>query len=300
MAWNRRSTVLGIVLLLAVSAAGVVVALQLWLGGYIPLVSEGRVAIIPIQGVIDSDRAVLATLERYREDSSVRAFVLEIRSPGGGVGPSQSIYSELRKLREEDERPLIAWIGSVGASGGYYVALPADSIFALPGSITGSIGVIMQFANAEGLLDKVGIELEVVKSGKFKDTGSPSRALSAEERAILQDVIQDTYGQFVDAISDSRGMEREAVLELADGRIFSGERAMSVGLVDRLGTLPDAIAAAGEMAGLGSDPQTLRPTSSRVTWLDLIGQLPGLRWTKFLSRLDEGGALTPSLRYQWQ
>ncbi|MEN8143598.1 MAG: signal peptide peptidase SppA [Gemmatimonadota bacterium] len=300
MAWNRRSTVLGIVLLLAVSAAGVVVAFQLWLGGYIPLVSEGRVAIIPIQGIIDSDRAVLRTLDRYRDDSSVRAFVLEISSPGGGVGPSQSIYSELRKLREEDNRPLIAWIGSVGASGGYYVALPADSIFALPGSITGSIGVIMQFANAEGLLDKVGIGLEVVKSGQFKDTGSPARPLSDEEREILQEVIHDTYGQFVDAITDSRGMEREAVLEVADGRILSGERAMSVGLIDRLGTLPDAIAAAGEMAGLGSDPKTLRPTQRRATWIDLIGQIPGLRWMEFLGRLDESGALTPSLRYQWQ
>ncbi|MEE9207160.1 MAG: signal peptide peptidase SppA [Gemmatimonadota bacterium] len=291
---------LGIVLLLAVSAAGAAVAFQLWLGGYVPLVSQGRVAIIPILGVINSDRTVLSTLERYREDKSVRAFVLEIRSPGGGVGPSQSIYSELTKLREEDERPLIAWIGSVGASGGYYVALPADSIFALPGSITGSIGVIMQFTNAEGLLDKIGIDLEVVKSGKFKDTGSPSRPLSAEEREILQDVIQDTYGQFVDAIADSRGMERDAVLAVADGRILSGERAMSLGLVDRLGTLPDAISAAGEMAGLGPDPRTLRPTPKRAAWLDLVGRIPGLRWTRFLSGLDEGGALTPSLRYQWQ
>jgi protease-4 len=217
-------------------------------GGRVPGFAKKRVAVLPVIGVIDSERQFVEDLQRFRDDPSVRAFVLEIRSPGGGVGASQAMYGELERLRREDDRPLVAWIGDIGASGGYYVALPADSIFALPGSITGSIGVIMQFPNAEELFRKVGVELEVVKSGRLKDLGSPVRELSEEERQVLQGLVDDVWNQFVEAVVLGRELDRARVEELADGRVFSGEGAWEEGLVDRLGTFQDALNTAGRMA----------------------------------------------------
>ena len=207
-------------------ASGAFLTARLLLGGRVPGLTQKRVAVLPIVGIIDSETRFVRELQAFRDDPSVRAFVLEIRSPGGGVGASQSIHAELQRLRMEDDRPLIAWIGAIGASGGYYVALPADSIFALPGSITGSIGVIMQFPNAEELFRKVGLELEVVKSGSLKDMGSPARELSEEERQVLQGLVDDVWNQFVDAVVDGRDMSRTQVVRLADGRVLSGEAAM--------------------------------------------------------------------------
>ena len=256
---QRRTGIFGIVLLLVLFASGAFLTARLLLGGRVPGLTKKRVAVLPIVGIIDSETRFVRELQAFRDDPSVRAFVLEIRSPGGGVGASQSIHAELQRLRMEDDRPLIAWIGEIGASGGYYVALPADSIFALPGSITGSIGVIMQFPNAEELFRKVGVELEVVKSGRLKDMGSPVRELSEEERQVLQGLVDDVWNQFVDAVVDGRDMGRTQVVDLADGRVFSGEAAWELGLVDRLGTLQDALDAAGRMSGLGERPRVVRP-----------------------------------------
>ncbi len=296
---RRRSTVLSIGLLLGFFAIGAIVVGRLLVGAYVPLVSESKVAILPITGIIESDRAILRHLEKYREDQAVRAFVIEIRSPGGVVGPAQSIYRELERLRETDERPVVAWIGEIGASGGYYVALACDSIMALPGSITGSIGVIMEFPYARELLRKVGLDLQVVKSGEHKDMGSPVRELTEEDRRILQEVVDDVYGQFVTAVEKNRGMGREEVIALADGRIFSGERAVELGLVDRLGTLPEAISTAGRMAGLGDRPKTVRPTERRVGVLDLLRGIEESRALTWARSLLSGKGRTPSLRYQW-
>lgn len=300
MAVRRRSTILGISLLLASCATGAVIVGRVLMGAYVPLVTESRVAILPITGIIDSDQSVLEQLERFRQDHSVRAFVVEIRSPGGVVGPAQAIYHELKRLRDGEERPVIAWIGEVGASGGYYVALAADSIFALPGSITGSIGVIMEFPNARELLRKVGVDLEVVKSGDFKDMGSPVRDLTDAERAVLQELVDDVYGQFVDAVVENRALPRADVLEIADGRIFTGERAVELGLVDRLATLPEAVELAGRLAGLGERPKTVRPAERRLSPLDL---LRGVEESRVLGWIREGLSRSggiPSLRYQWR
>lgn len=299
MTRNRSTTVVGILLLLAFSATGLVVATRLLVGGSVPLVSERSVAILPVVGVIDSDRAFLKNLRAYRNNASVRAFVLEIRSPGGGVGPSQSMYRELRKLRDSDDRPVIAWIGGIGASGGYYVALAADSIFVLPGSITGSIGVIMEFPNAQELLRKVGLGFEVVKSGEHKDIGSPVRPMTAEDRRILQEVVDDVFNQFVDAVAENRPLERDTVLSLADGRIFSGERAVDLKLADRVATLPEAISAAGRMAGLGDDPNTVRPSERRIGLLDLLGGVSESRLLGWLRAIAPQASGTPRLRYEW-
>jgi len=296
---QRRTGILGIVNLLVLFASGAFLTARLLLGGRVPGLTKKRVAVLPIVGIIDSETRFIRELQAFRDDPSVRAFVLEIRSPGGGVGASQSIHAELQRLRMEDDRPLIAWIGSIGASGGYYVALPADSIFALPGSITGSIGVIMQFPNAEELFRKVGVELEVVKSGSLKDMGSPARELSEAERQVLQGLVDDVWNQFVDAVVDGRDMDRAQVVELADGRVLSGEAAWEQGLVDRLGTLQAAVDAAGRMSGLGERPRIVRPPRETISVLDLIGGIDETRFAAWIQKVRTGAGATPRLNYEW-
>ncbi len=288
-----------IILLLVLFASGAYLTGRLLLGGHVPGLTKKRVAVLPVVGIIDSDARFVKELQQFRDDPSVRAFVLEIRSPGGGVGASQAIHGELLRLRREDDRPLVAWIGDIGASGGYYVALPADSIFALPGSITGSIGVIMQFPNAEELFRKVGVELEVVKSGDLKDMGSPVRELTEAERQILQGLVDDVWEQFVNAVAAGRDMPRSQVEALADGRVFSGERAWEYGLVDRIGTLQDALDAAGRMAGLGERPRTVYPAREKVGLLELLGGVDESRIAAWIRSVGTGAATTPRLRYEW-
>ena len=232
----------------------------------------GRVALVEIHGVLLDDSELLEQLRRLRNDPTVRGYVVSINSPGGVVAPSQSIYRTLREIRDEDERPVVAAIGSVGASGGYYVALGADSIYALPGSITGSIGVIMEFPNATELLDRIGFRMETVQSSEHKDIGSPFREMSEQDRALLASLVDDVYDQFVDAVVAERHLPRERVLEMADGRLFSGRQAIGNGLIDAEGNIEDAIAAAGRMADLGDDPYVLRPPKPRIGLLDLLLQ----------------------------
>ena len=218
---------------------------------------KGRIALIEIRGPISRAQDTISQIIKHREDDSVRAIVLRIESPGGAVAPTQEIFDELRKTREAG-KIIVASMGSVAASGGYYIACSADSIIANPGTITGSIGVIMEVPHAEGLLDKVGIGWQVVKSGKHKDIGSLSRGMTDKEIGLLQSVIDDVYDQFVDAVTRYRPLSREEVVELADGRIYTGNQAVLLRLVDRLGTYQDAIALAGKMAGLPEKPKVVR------------------------------------------
>jgi len=296
---QRRTTVLSIVLLLAFFAIGAGIVLRLMLGGQIPLVSADRVAILPVYGVIESDASFIQNLEKFREDKSVRGFVVEIRSPGGVAGTAQSMYSELASLRDEDDRPVVAWIGEIGASGAYLVALGADSILALPSSITGSIGVIMEFPNAEGLLRKVGVDLEVVKSGEMKDIGSPVRDLTDDERRVLQDLVDDVYEQFVDAVSANRGLHRDRVTALADGRVMSGARAAELGLVDRTATLGEALDLVGQMTGLGDNPRTVRPIERRLGFWDVLRGIEESRLHSLVRSVLDRALIGPRLRYQW-
>jgi protease IV len=249
---------------------GIVLAVVFALRGDGGLGGGGRIAVLDIDGIISEDQQFLRDLRRFRDNRSVRGYVVNINSPGGIVAPSQSIFQELRRIREEDEVPVVAAIGGVGASGGYYVALAADSIFALPGSITGSIGVIMEIPDVSGLMDRVGVRVNSVMSAEHKDVGSPFRPLGEGDRQILQALVVDVYDQFVDAVAAERGLEREAVLPYADGRILSGRQALQARLVDRLGNREDALATAGTMAGLGRRPRIIRPPEPRVTVLDLL------------------------------
>lgn len=211
-------------------------------------ISGEKVGVIEIGGVIADSRRVVQDLKRFREAAAVKAIVLRIDSPGGGVGPSQEIYREV--LKTVADKKVVASFGAVAASGGYYVAAASDGIMANPGTITGSIGVIMGFTNFKDLLHKIGLTPVVVKSGPYKDTGSPTREMTDGEKQLLQAVVGTIHRQFVGAIAKGRGMEVAAVEKIADGRIFSGEKALALNLVDRLGNLEDAIEWAGRMGGI--------------------------------------------------
>lgn len=296
---QRRTTVLSIALLLAFFAIGSAVVLRIILGGHAPLMSSDRIAVIPVYGLIESDASFSRDLARFRDDASVRGFVIEIRSPGGTAGSAQSMYAELSRLRDEEDRPVVAWIGEVGASGGYYLALGADSILALPSSITGSIGVIMQFPNAEEFLRKAGVGLEVVKSGDMKDAGSPVRDLTEAERAMVQELVDDVYEQFVSAVIANRGLDADSVRTLADGRVMSGARAADAGLVDRTATLREAVDLAGEMSGIGVNPRTVRPTDERLGLWDVIWGIEESRLHSLVTGVLDRSLMGPRLRYQW-
>jgi protease-4 len=256
----------------------------------------GRIAILEVQGVITDDAELLEQIRAFRDDPSIKGYVVQINSPGGVVGSSQSLYEEVRRVRDEDDIPVIASIGDVGASGGYYVALAADSIYALPGSITGSIGVIMEFPDASQLLGKVGVKMDVVKSAEHKDIGSPFRPITPGDREILTALINDVFGQFREVVARERKLAPDAVERLADGRILSGRQAQQQGLVDRLGNLNDAVGAAGRMAGLGDAPRTTRPPKPETTLLDvLLGRsMSGVlsRWVRPLENAN-----TPRVKF---
>jgi len=196
--------------------------------------------------------------------------VLRIDSPGGGVAPSQEIHAELVRLAKE--KPLIVSMGSVAASGGYYLAVAGERIFANPGTITGSIGVIMSFPDYQDLLGKVGVKNQVVKSGRFKDIGSPTRTFTDADRELLQGMIDDVHSQFVEAVSIGRNISQERLQPYVDGRIFTGRQALEAGLVDDLGTLQDAIQFAAKTAGLGDDPTLVYPEQERGDLLDRLLQ----------------------------
>lgn len=261
-----------------------------------PLWGE-RIAVLEIDGVIADDLRYLEQIKNFRRDNSVKGFLVVINSPGGVVGPSQSIYRELRRLRDEDGIPVVATIGGIGASGGYYIALGADSIYALPGSLTGSIGVIMEFPQAQQLMERVGVDVAIVKSAEFKDVGSPFRPLLPEDRSVLQGLVQDVYAQFVDVVAEERRLPVEEARHLADGRVYSGRQALEAGLIDQIGNMNDALAAAGRMAGLGDDPRTVWPQPKRkITVLDLIlGQGAAASLAKLIRPLEQ--VSEPRLQY---
>lgn len=216
-----------------------------------------RVAVIDIQGpIVDSDE-VIRKLQRYRKRSSVKAIVLRLDSPGGGVVPSHEIYEEVRRTSGRGT-PVVASLGSVAASGAYYIACGADLIVSNPGSITGSIGVISSFTDLQGLMDKLGVRRTTIASGKYKDTGDPGRPMREDEVAQLRGTIMNVHRQFVDVVERSRELPRDSLDRLADGRIFSGEQAFDAGLVDTLGTLETAVRLAGTLGRIEGEPRVVR------------------------------------------
>ena len=231
------------------------------------VVIEDSVGIINITGPIINPDPAVKLIGRYADEERIPVIVVRLNTPGGGVSATQEIFEAVREARK-DGTIVIASMGSVAASGGYYIAAACDTIMATPGTITGSIGVIARFPNFSGLYDKVGVDFNTIKSGKYKDTGSSSREMTDEERAYLDSVIMDTYDQFITHVAEERGIEVEKLKEIADGRIFTGRQAVDLGLIDELGTFQDAIALAGTVAGLGEDPPVVR--ESEHEYLDFL------------------------------
>ncbi|MBI2875660.1 MAG: signal peptide peptidase SppA [Candidatus Tectomicrobia bacterium] len=233
-----------------------------------PLGGGGKVAVVEVSGVISDAEETVEQLRKFGENKSIRSIVLRIDSPGGGVVPSQEIYQKVQELRQQGKK-IVASMGSTAASGGYYIACASDKIMANPGTITGSIGVIMAMANVEDLMKKVGYRSVVIKSGEHKDIGSPFRAISPQERRFLQGVLDDVHRQFVEAVARGRRMQLESVKKLADGRIFTGQQAKENGLVDELGSLSDAVSLAGRLGGIAGKPEIVRSRKPR-SWLSRI------------------------------
>jgi len=211
-----------------------------------------RVALVRIEGPILDSRVIVEELKEHTKDRSIKAIVLRIDSPGGAVAPSQEIYEEVKKAAAA--KKVVVSMGSIAASGGYYIAAPADLIIANPGTLTGSIGVIMEIPNIEGLMTKIGITTEVIKSGKHKDMASAFRKMGVEERELLQGVMDNVHDQFIKAVAAGRKLKVEDVKAIADGRIFSGEQAKALKLIDELGTLEDTIKKTAELAGISGEP----------------------------------------------
>ena len=254
-------------------------------GGGGDFISREKLALVRIEGVITESEDIVRQIKKYREDAAIKGIVLRIDSPGGAVGPSQEIYKEV--LRTTEGKKVVASMGGLAASGGYYIACAANKIFANPGTITGSIGVIMAFSNFEELMKKLGLKTIVIKSGKFKDTGSPVRELTGDEKKILQGVSDDIHGQFIEAVAKGRNLKIESVRELADGRIFSGRQAKESGLVDELGTLEDAISYATRLAGIKEKAKIVQDRKEKNLLLRLFKEdfsslIPSPLNTKFL------------------
>lgn len=269
------------------------------------LLKKESVAVIPIYGAIYQDssssfvekgsRQISARIRKMGKDKDVKAIVLDINSPGGSVGAVQDIYTAILKVKAETKKPFVAHFGEMSASGGYYVASACDKIYAHGGTLTGSIGVIFSVGNIEGLFKKIGVKSEVIKSGKFKDIGSMTRDMTKEERDLLQAMIDDSYNSFVEAVSQGRKIPRENLKDIADGRVFTGNQALKVGLVDKIGDLQDAIDEAGVMSGLGKNPKITR--SKGYSFEDILDLVDSK--LSFFNKIEEIKTDAPRLEYRW-
>lgn len=264
--------------ILAVIAVFVVGAIALFIS-LLPLGKQGKmetvvtgsgdkVAIIELTGVIQSSEDVVRQLKKYRENSSVRAILLRIDSPGGAVVPSQEMYEEVRKVRD-DGKPVVVSMGSLAASGGYYVACGGSRLVANRGTLTGSIGVISEFLQLQDALTKLGIDVKTIKTGRLKDAGSMTRKMNEADEKYFQDLMNDVYRQFVEVVEREREMPHEKVVALADGRVFTGEQAVHLGLVDTVGTYEDAVHIAATLGGIGGEPSIIRERR-RTSWWDPV------------------------------
>ena len=252
--------------------------------------TDNRIGIVDITGVIQSSQNIIKQIKSFRNDKHIRGIILRIDSPGGAVGPSQEIYDEVLKTRKSG-KIIYASMGTLAASGGYYIASAADQIFANPGTLTGSIGVIMAFSNAQGLLEKIGLKPEIIKAGKYKDIGSPTRSMNQIEKSLLQDVVTDVHQQFIEAIANGRGISIAEITKIADGRIFTGRQAYSLKLVDQLGGLQATIGQLAAKAGIIGAPNVIRekPNTGLLDWVLKTEISPSI--VGYLS--------SPSLQYTW-
>ena len=252
--------------------------------------AQNRIGVIDVTGIISGSQHIVNQVKKFRQDKRIRGIVLRIDSPGGSVGPSQEIYDEVLKTRESG-KTIYASMGAMAASGGYYIASAAEKIFANPGTLTGSIGVIMAFTNAKGLMEKIGLQPKIIKAGKYKDIGSPARDMTKKERNLLQSVVDDVHQQFIEAIASERGISIEEVTTIADGRIFTGRQAHALNLVDELGGLQATIDQLSDKVGIIGEPKIVNE-KPRLGFLDWV--LKATINQPFMNQ-----ASIPSLQYTW-
>jgi protease IV len=295
-AWH--SWVWGVVGLALICTVFFLVALLITalLTGEAGITEDGaKIGVITIDGVISSDLTdkTVRQLSIYSDDTSIKAIVLRIESPGGGVASSQEIYEAVRRVRSGG-KVVVASMGSVAASGGYYIACGADRIFANAGTLTGSIGVIVQLANAEEFLRKVGVMSTIITSGPFKDSGNPTRSLRPEERQVFQALVDDVYQQFIEAVARGRNLPLDEVRQVADGRIYTGRQARDLRLIDELGSLHDAVTYAAATVGTVGKPKLVQAGKERLWWLRFLFESlsDAVMWTPF----SKAEAL---LQYRW-
>ena len=261
---------------LGIFVVALVVALFRWLdsasgAGWL---ARDLVAVVWVEGEIYESDEIVETLDDLADNDAVDAVVIRVDSPGGAVAPSQEIYDAVGRVREK--KPVVASLGSIAASGGYYVAAACDAIVANAGTLTGSIGVLMELPNVEELMRKIGVSGQILKAGQHKDIGSPIRPMTPEEREIMQGLLSNVHDQFVAAVAKGRKLEVGVIRPIADGRVFTGEQAQKLGLVDKLGGLQDAVALAGERAGIVGKPSRLEYREDEESWVwRMVGRAVG-------------------------
>lgn len=256
------------------------------------LVMGERIGVVEIVGPIMTSDRTIQSINDFRLNDSVKGVILRVDSPGGGVGPSQEIYTEVKRLAAV--KPVVVSMGSVAASGGYYVSLPAQKIMANPGTLTGSIGVIMGFTNYEELLEKIGLKSAVIKSGEHKDIGSPVRPMTKADREILQNLIDDVHQQFVEHVAEGRDLELAIAKNLADGRIYTGRQAKESGLVDELGNFRDAVNLIATMTSIEGEPELIYPPVPKKNFIDYFIEQAA---SQFRSGIRE--EMAAGLQYRW-
>jgi len=227
-----------------------------------------RIGVIEVKGVIDDVQKTLKDVVKFRKDPNVKAIVLRVESPGGAVGPSQELYRELKRTR--DTKPVIASLGAVAASGGYYIASATSRIYASPGTVTGSIGVIVYYPNLQGLFEKIGYRMTAIKTGQFKDLGNPDREMTAQEKTLLQTTLDEVHRQFIQDVAQGRNLALEKISGIADGRILTGASAKSLGLVDELGNFEDALGAAAVMGKIEGEPKLIYAKKEKFSLLEFL------------------------------
>lgn len=245
-----------------------VIAYKYWSKGEMALMAGDKVGVVEIKGIIADSRTVIKQLDRFQDNPNVKAIVVRINSPGGAVGPSQEILREIEKIRSK--KKIVASLGTVAASGGYYIACGANLIMANRGTATGSIGVVMQFANVEALTKKVGLDFFTLKSGRYKDVGSPFRPMTPEDKEYMQQLLDNIYQQFLSDVARNRQIPLAKLKAIAEGKVYTGEEAKKLGLVDEFGNLGDAIEKAGRLAGIKGKVEAAYPPKEGFSLLRLI------------------------------
>lgn len=232
--------------------------------------SDNRIGVVDLEGLIITPEIVVRQLKRFGEDNSIKAIILHINTPGGGVAATEEIYQEVRRIQQEKHKKVIASVETVGASGGYFVASACSKIFADKGSIVGSIGVIAEWVNYGKLMDWAKLQDVTLKAGKLKDAGSPTRPMTPEEKAYFQGLLDNMHGQFIQAVADGRHLKVQDVKAIADGRVWTGDQALPLHLIDNIGDFRAAVKDTARAAGIKGEPELVRPAKERRTLLDLL------------------------------